>query len=198
MKIAIKKNLFTNLLDSIFPHLINDDLIPEVVIDSTASPTTVRPIRQTQSDDEALVRKVIGLHGDFQTTVGMRIETFFNAKHSIKGELKGEIHAHTWKLLVEVEDWGEAQSRGISIFDFREKVDFIVHGLEGVNLHKIYEFMHTEPTLEAVANWVSEKIHSAVAPLSVHGVSITLWDTPIQAVTVAWKYSDASIRTSAA
>lgn len=107
----------------------------------------------------------------------------FSGAHRLKN-YKGKcenLHGHNWK--VEVIISGEFLDKNGLLLDFgilKEKLNFVLRGLDHKNLNRISFFYRTNPTSENIAYYIFKKMKALLKNFPVKIEKVTVWENEKQ------------------
>ena len=139
-------------------------------------------VGQRSEQPKQAITEAASVEREYEVETGL--DVFFNARHIVREELEGEIHAHSWRLRVVVRLGIEDEDNSDHLQEFRSILQDSVSEIEGTVLNQLEPFLNEEPTLDRIAAWISARVTDRLTPLGLRILNITLWDQPIRYVTI--------------
>jgi 6-pyruvoyltetrahydropterin/6-carboxytetrahydropterin synthase len=116
------------------------------------------------------------------------IDIFFNARHHVVIEgRQGPDHAHSYRLQV------RCRSRSITNQDhviigyhtLRERIRQVASAYNNQSLNDLPPFQKAQPTTENLTSVIHQQLSRSLRDLPISLVSVTVWDSPTEAITFA-------------
>ncbi|RME45564.1 MAG: hypothetical protein D6791_10405, partial [Chloroflexi bacterium] len=122
----------------------------------------------------------------------LRVDVFFEARHfvTLEGE-SGPIHPHSYRMQLRCRST-QLKQEGHVVVGFRElrqSAEEVVGAYNNRLLNNLPQFETMQPTTENLAVVLYRELRQALADFSVELSSITLWESPTEAVT----YTEAAL-----
>ncbi|MCH7553444.1 MAG: 6-carboxytetrahydropterin synthase [Chloroflexi bacterium] len=111
-------------------------------------------------------------------------EVVFSAKHRTRAEFYGELHAHLWRLQIQVGAPQDGSSSSPCPDKLQQFLLEAVQDLHGAVLNDLDYFLGLEPTVEQVATWINRRVKGRLASEVGSLQSMTLWEQPSVSVTI--------------
>ena len=111
-------------------------------------------------------------------------EVVFSAKHRTRAEFYGELHAHLWRLQIQVSAPQDGSSSSPCPDKLQQFLLGAVQDLHGTVLNDLDYFLGLEPTVEQVATWINRRVKGRLASEVGSLQRMTLWEQPSVSVTI--------------
>ncbi len=121
----------------------------------------------------------------------LRVDVFFEARHfvTLEGE-SGPIHPHSYRMQLRCRS-NQLKQEGhvVGFRELRQSAEEVVGAYNNRLLNNLAQFEKMQPTTENLAVVLYRELRQALADFSVELSSITLWESPTEAVT----YTEAAL-----
>jgi 6-pyruvoyltetrahydropterin/6-carboxytetrahydropterin synthase len=117
----------------------------------------------------------------------LAIDIFFNARHHVVIEgYRGPDHAHSYRLQVRCRSRSLTQQDQVVIGyqTLRERIRQVASAYNNRFLNELPPFQHIQPTTENLTAVVFQQLTRTLQDLPVELVSVTVWDSPTEAITI--------------
>jgi 6-pyruvoyl-tetrahydropterin synthase len=134
-----------------------------------------------QIEEDSIIRPKDGICYE------LAIDIFFNARHHVVFDgCRGPDHAHSYRLQV------RCRSSNLTVEDqvvigyqtLRERIRLVASAYNNHNLNDLPPFQRIQPTTENLAAVVYRQLARTLQDLPVELVSVTVWDSPTEAITI--------------
>lgn len=150
---------------------------------TTAAPQNLPP---ALPDDFWQIDEAAVLHPPADCFYEIVVDTFFNARHAVViAGRQGPIHAHSYRLQVRCRSWAlETEDQVVVGYQpLRERMKQVVQAYNNRLLNDLPPFQRLQPTTENLAAVLFQQLQQMLGALPVELVSITVWESPTEAIT---------------
>jgi 6-pyruvoyltetrahydropterin/6-carboxytetrahydropterin synthase len=119
----------------------------------------------------------------------VRVEARFEAAHYLR-EYRGisePLHGHSYKVEADLAGRGGGLDDDAIAVDFvsaKRKLEMLARRLDYGCINDVAPFTEINPSAENIAEWFARELQSAVEDESAEVVAVTIWEGPVNSVTV--------------
>ncbi|MCL5958154.1 MAG: 6-carboxytetrahydropterin synthase [Chloroflexi bacterium] len=114
----------------------------------------------------------------------LSVDGFFNAQHKVTvGGSEGTLHPHSWRVNVKLRQGSLGEDHLLLGFgDAKQILRSELSTFDGKILNVLPQFSKIPPTTENIAALLYQNLHSVTSETDAQVDSVTVWETPVNAV----------------